>query len=71
MALRKASASPAFFCETWIEMPDTPEEYARLLYATLRDLDALGLSSIWVERVPADTPWAAVADRLARAAFVG
>lgn len=66
-----AAASPSFSCETWIEMPNSPEVYARWLYATLRDLDALGLSCIWVERVPADAQWAAVADRLARAAFVG
>lgn len=73
MALGEASdsVSSALSCETYIEMPDTPEEYARLLYATLRDLDTMGLSCIWVERVPMDPQWAAVADRLVRAAFVG
>ncbi len=73
MALSDVSAlgSPAFSCEKWVEMPNKPEEYARWLYATLRDLDAMGLSCIWVERVPADARWTAVADRLARAAFVG
>ncbi|WP_303672833.1 L-threonylcarbamoyladenylate synthase [Vampirovibrio chlorellavorus] len=64
-------AFPAGSVEKWVEMPNKPEDYARLLYATLRDLDALGLSCIWVERVPADAPWAAVVDRLTRAAFVG
>lgn len=73
MALSDASAlvSPASSCGKWVKMPNKPEEYARRLYATLRELDALGLSCLWVERVPSDAQWAAVADRLARAAFVG
>lgn len=55
----------------WVVMPQSPEAYARLLYAKLRELDALGLSHIWVERVPGEGSWGAVGDRLNRAAFLG
>jgi L-threonylcarbamoyladenylate synthase len=53
------------------ELPDDPEGYARLLYATLHDLDDAGVEAIVVEDVPRDAAesdaWLAVADRLARA----
>ena len=49
-------------------LPAEPSEYASLLYASLHTLDALGCVEIRVERVPDDPAWAAVADRLARAA---
>jgi L-threonylcarbamoyladenylate synthase len=46
---------------------ESPEEYARLLYAQLRRLDASGAERLLVTRPP-DTPeWEAVHDRLARA----
>jgi L-threonylcarbamoyladenylate synthase len=47
--------------------PEDPAGYARALYATLHDLDALSVDSIVVEAVPAGGPWRAAADRLARA----
>lgn len=48
--------------------PSLPAEYARRLYAALHELDRAGADRILVARVP-DTPeWAAVADRLERAA---
>ena len=51
-----------------IEMPRDPREYAARLYAALHEMDAEGCQAIWIERVP-DTPeWAAVRDRLRRAA---
>lgn len=53
----------------WTSMPCESGAYARLLYRKLRELDALGLSEIWVERVPGAGDWAAVNDRLQRAAF--
>jgi L-threonylcarbamoyladenylate synthase len=53
---------------SWRRMPEQPAPYARALYAALRALDAAGADRILVEAVPADEPWAAVADRLARAA---
>jgi L-threonylcarbamoyladenylate synthase len=45
-----------------------PEGYARLLYATLHDLDEAGVRAIVVVRVPRDEAWSAIADRLRRAA---
>ncbi|MGA7986693.1 MAG: Sua5 family C-terminal domain-containing protein, partial [Burkholderiales bacterium] len=44
--------------------------YARRLYAALRELDAAGCAQILVERPPEDPAWAAVRDRLGRAASV-
>ncbi|MFN2565076.1 MAG: L-threonylcarbamoyladenylate synthase [Gemmatimonadaceae bacterium] len=51
-----------------IAMPHTADEYARRLYAALHELDDAGCTLIVVDRVPADGAWAAVADRLERAA---
>lgn len=49
-------------------VPVIPAQYARALYANLRTLDAAGADIILVE-TPPDTPgWAAVLDRLRRAA---
>jgi L-threonylcarbamoyladenylate synthase len=49
-------------------MPDSPVEYAAELYSRLHDLDEDGSDLILVE-MPPDTPeWAAVRDRLTRAA---
>ncbi len=45
--------------------------YARVLYATLRALDAVGYDRILVEDVPDDDAWLAVRDRLRRAAYRG
>jgi L-threonylcarbamoyladenylate synthase len=52
-------------------MPAGPAAYARALYAALRELDAAGAGRILVEAVPTDESWAAVADRLSRAAARG
>lgn len=49
-------------------MPFSAKEYEAALYATLRDLDALGLDAIVVEKPPREPEWAAVLDRLERAA---
>lgn len=58
---------PEDFVDEWITLPDEPEGYGRGLYAALRELDALGLEHILIERV-SDTPeWLAVQDRLRRA----
>jgi L-threonylcarbamoyladenylate synthase len=56
---------------SWRRMPESPTAYARALYAALRALDAAGAERILVEAVPAGKAWAAVADRLARAAARG
>lgn len=52
-------------------MPDNPKACAKALFAQLRDFDALGVKSIWVERPPALPSWAGVLDRLTRAAEPG
>jgi L-threonylcarbamoyladenylate synthase len=53
----------------WLQMPRGVAAYARVIYARLRDADALGVCRLLVEAVPAEPPWAAVADRLRRAAY--
>jgi L-threonylcarbamoyladenylate synthase len=52
-------------------MPAGPAPYGRALYASLRALDGVGAGRILAEAVPADEAWAAVSDRLARAAAHG
>lgn len=45
------------------------EEYARQLYASLRDMDASTASQIWAECPPTSAEWSAIIDRLKRAAY--
>lgn len=52
----------------WIMMPSSSDAYARELYATLRALDARGLSEIFAEALPEEAAWTAIQDRLSRAA---
>ena len=52
----------------WLQAPDDAMRYGRQLYATLRQLDACGCERILVERVPEGDDWAAIRDRLTRAA---
>lgn len=49
-------------------LPAEPEGYARGLYAALRELDQAGNEVIVVEAIPPSPAWAAVADRMRRAA---
>ncbi|MDP8980919.1 MAG: L-threonylcarbamoyladenylate synthase [Acidobacteriota bacterium] len=51
-----------------VHMPADPDAYAAALYATLHSLDAEGWDWIAVERPPDEPRWAAVLDRLTRAA---
>jgi L-threonylcarbamoyladenylate synthase len=51
----------------WCNLPQLPEGYARLLYATMRDVDALRANVILIESVPETPEWAGVRDRLVRA----
>ena len=51
------------------QLPADADGYARGFYAALRELDAGGNELIVVEDIPAEPAWAAVADRLRRAAF--
>ena len=55
---------PHVFCH----LPADPAGYARELYGALRDLDHAGVELIAVEAPPPGPTWAAVADRLRRAA---
>jgi hypothetical protein len=49
-------------------MPEHSEEYAAKLYAALHEMDHEGLDWIAVELPPDEPEWAAVRDRLQRAA---
>lgn len=49
--------------------PDAAEAYAHGLYAWLRAMDASDATQLWVESVPETPAWAAVRDRLSRAAY--
>ena len=51
-----------------LSAPDDAAEYARVLYAALREADALGLARVLAVPPPADGVGAAVIDRLQRAA---
>jgi L-threonylcarbamoyladenylate synthase len=51
-----------------LRLPATPDDYARVIYAALRDADDKKLSAIYVLMPPHDNGlWAAIADRLTRA----
>jgi L-threonylcarbamoyladenylate synthase len=50
-----------------VRMPAEAADFAAVLYATLHDLDDLGVERILVERVPDGPEWDAVRDRLHRA----
>jgi L-threonylcarbamoyladenylate synthase len=52
----------------WTAAPAAPAAYAHDLYATLRDLDAAGCDVMLVEQPPLAMEWAAIHDRLQRAA---
>ena len=52
----------------WQIMSADPTDYAHQLYAELRRLDQLGLEQILVEQPPQTADWAAINDRLQRAA---
>ena len=52
----------------WAAAPGDAAAYAHALYANLRALDEAGCEAILVERPPQTAEWAAINDRLARAA---
>ncbi len=54
----------------WVHkaMPDDAAAVAHELFAVLRELDAAGVSAIWVETPPPGPEWDGVRDRLQRAA---
>ena len=52
----------------WRVMPDDAAAVAHELFSVLRELDASGVGTIWVERPPPGPEWDGVRDRLQRAA---
>jgi L-threonylcarbamoyladenylate synthase len=50
------------------QMPNDAAQAAQALFATLRELDSLGVQQIWVETPPPGAEWDGVRDRLQRAA---
>ncbi len=54
--------------EQWYRLPDSIEAAERVLYADLREIDAAGFDLIVVEAPPISAQWAAITDRLTRAA---
>lgn len=52
----------------WIAAPREATGYAHALYASLRRLDEAGCDTILVEKPPQTPDWAAINDRLTRAA---
>jgi L-threonylcarbamoyladenylate synthase len=52
----------------WIAAPRDAAAYAHALYSSLRRLDEAGCDAIVVEKPPQEAAWAAINDRLGRAA---
>ncbi len=59
--------APSGHTGPWAVLPDAPDAAAHALYALLRELDGAAARAVWIEDVPLDARWRAVADRLARA----
>lgn len=66
--LARMAAQPLGSGYVWIAAPAEPAGYAHDLYANLRTLDAAGCHAMLVEQLPGAPEWAAVRDRLTRAA---
>jgi L-threonylcarbamoyladenylate synthase len=66
--LARSTLQPLLPGLTWISAPHDAPAYAHQVYAHLRALDAAGCDAILVEKLPQQPEWAAVNDRLSRAA---
>ncbi|HEV7394371.1 MAG TPA: L-threonylcarbamoyladenylate synthase [Burkholderiales bacterium] len=66
--LARSARQPMLSGLTWINAALDAAGYAHDLYANLRVLDHAGCSAIIVEQPPLDSAWAAIHDRLMRAA---
>lgn len=66
LARRACPADVEVAC--WRALPAAAPDYARVLYACLREADASGAARIIVEHPPTEPEWTAVWDRLRRAA---
>lgn len=54
----------------YVQLQNNPAEAAEALYGALHQLDALQVQQLLVETPPLTTEWAAIHDRLCRAAYV-
>jgi L-threonylcarbamoyladenylate synthase len=66
--LARSALQPLLSGITWLAAPPDARAYAHDLYANLRVLDAAGCDVLLVEQLPQRPEWAAVNDRLGRAA---
>ena len=66
--LARSAVRPVLEGVTWVAAPTDAAGYAHDLYAHLRVLDRAGCSAILVEQPPLEPAWAAIHDRLMRAA---
>lgn len=66
--LARSPMQPLLEGVTWIAASADPAAYAHDLYANLRALDETGCNAILVEQPPLEPAWAAIHDRLTRAA---
>jgi L-threonylcarbamoyladenylate synthase len=66
--LARGALQPLLSGLTWIAAPHDAKAYAHDLYANLRALDAAECDAMLVEKLPQQPEWAAVNDRLDRAA---
>lgn len=62
------TVTPGRMVQAYRSMPDNPIAAAHELFSALRELDATGVSLIWVETPPDAPAWEGVRDRLQRAA---
>jgi L-threonylcarbamoyladenylate synthase len=66
--IARSAQQPLLAGLTWIAAPHDPAAYAHDLYANLRVLDAAECDAILVEKPPQQPEWAAINDRIDRAA---
>ncbi|HUP93425.1 MAG TPA: L-threonylcarbamoyladenylate synthase [Burkholderiales bacterium] len=66
--LARSALKPLLNDVLWITAPSDAVRYAHDLYANLRTLDEAGCNAILVEQPPLEPAWAAIHDRLTRAA---
>ena len=66
--LARSALQPLLTGVIWVAAPREAQQYAHDLYANLRTLDAAGCDALLVEELPQGPEWAAVNDRLLRAA---
>lgn len=64
-----ARTAPVLMVDEQLQMPADAADYARRLYAALRDMDHSDADIILVEKLPDNTSWLGINDRLRRAAY--